>query len=160
MIYRRKAEYYRRRAARRSLRRLFALGLLLLGVVLPFASAILAPAKVGGAAALSAALPTAHVRVPAPQTTALALAQAGASDQSAAVEPQPVAVAATPASAAPAVVPAPAAPAPAPLIEPTLTSTPIQLASVEGDAAAPVATLFPTPLPDAPVDTQASETLS
>ena len=84
MTYRRKVEYYRRRAARRSLRRLFALGLLLLGVVLPFASAVLAPAKLGSAAALAAALPTAHVRVPTPQPAVLALAQAGASDQSAA----------------------------------------------------------------------------
>ena len=45
---------YHRKASARSLRPLFALGLLLLGIVLPFASAVLAPAKVGGAAALSA----------------------------------------------------------------------------------------------------------
>ena len=34
---------YRRKADPHSLRRLFALGLLLLGIVLPFASAVLAP---------------------------------------------------------------------------------------------------------------------
>src|SRR5215216_4456089 len=101
MTYRRKVEYYRRRAARRSARRLFALGLLLLGVVLPFASAVLAPAKVGGAAGLSAALPTAHLRLPTPQPKVVALAQAGTSDQSAAVDPQSLTVDATPAAAVP-----------------------------------------------------------
>src|SRR5215217_5345332 len=100
MTYRRKAEYYRRRAARRSLRRLFALGLLLLGIGLPFASAVLAPAKVGSAAALAVALPTARVRVPTPQAAVMPLAQAGASDQPTAAEPQPIAVVATPESAA------------------------------------------------------------
>ncbi|MEO7910578.1 MAG: polysaccharide deacetylase family protein [Roseiflexaceae bacterium] len=154
MTYRRKVEYYRRRAARRSSRRLFALGLLLLGVVLPFASAMLAPAKVGGVAALSAALPTAHLRLPTPQPAVIALAHAGTSDQSAA-EPQSLAVTATPAPAAvepmPAVEPAPALP-----LEPTLTSTPMLLAPVEGGALPPVATLFPpVPAPvDAPADAQ------
>lgn len=155
MTYRRKAEYYRRRRARRSLRRLFALGLLLLGVVLPFASAVLAPAKLGKAAALSAALPTAHIRAPTPQPAVIALAQAGTSDQSAA-EPLPVAVAATPAPAVPAVEPAPDAAAAAPPVEPTLTSTPIQLAPVEGAAAIPIATLFPTVPADVPVEPQPS----
>src|SRR4051794_374144 len=108
--YRRKVEFYRRRAARRSMRRLFALGLLLLGVVLPFAAAVLAPAKLGSAAALPMALPTAHVRVPTPQPAVLALAQASANDQPAAAEPPAVAVAATPASAAPVVPPAPSEP--------------------------------------------------
>src|SRR2546423_4754457 len=107
MTYRRKAEYYRLRAARRSLRRLFALGLLLLGVVLPFAAALLAPARLGSAAALPAALPTAHVRVPTPQPAVVALAQAHVSDQAVA---EPQAVAATPAPAVPA---GGAAPAPA-----------------------------------------------
>ena len=154
--YRRKVEYYRRKAARRSVRQLFALGLLLLGVVLPFASAVLAPAKLGSAAPLAAALPTAHVRVPTAQPALMALPQAGASDQSAANEPQPVAIA-TPAPAVPVVEPAPAAPAPALPAEPTPTSTPIQLAPVDGGPA-PIATLFPTAqMPqNVPVDTQAS----
>jgi len=158
MNYRRKVEYYRRRAASRSLRRLFALGLLLLGVVLPFASAVLAPAKVGGAAALVASLPTAHVRVPTPQPAVMALVQAGASDQPAAAEPQSVAAAATPETTVLEVEPAPSPPTPTPLGEPTLTSTPIQLAPVEGGAVAPVATLFPTaPAPaDAPADPQST----
>ena len=151
LTYRRKAEYYRRRAARRSLRRLFALGLLLLGVVLPFASAMLAPAKLGSAAPLAAALPTAYVRVPTPQPAVMALAQAGASDQSAPNEPP--GTIATPAPAVPVVEPAPAAPAPAPPAEPTLTSTPMQLAPVEGGAAAPVATLFPVAPADVPLET-------
>jgi peptidoglycan/xylan/chitin deacetylase (PgdA/CDA1 family) len=154
--YRRKAEYYRRRAARRSLRQLFALGLLLLGVVLPFASAVLAPARLGGAAALAAALPTAHVRVPTPPPTVVALTQASTSDQAAGnapPEPQPLA---TPAPAVPAVEPAPAEPAAAPPIEPTLTSTPIQLAPVDGSAAAPVATLFPVAPAEVSVETQPS----
>jgi peptidoglycan/xylan/chitin deacetylase (PgdA/CDA1 family) len=156
--YRRKVEYYRRKAARRSMQRLFALGLLLLGVVLPFASAVLAPTKVGSAATLSAALPTAHVRVPTPQPAVMALAQTGAGDQSAAAEPQPVAVAATPESAVPTVEPAPIQLATASSAEPTLTSTPIQLAPVEGGAVAPVATLFPiAPAPaDAPADPQST----
>ena len=138
---------YRRKADPHSLRRLFALGLLLLGVVLPFASAVLAPAKVGSAAALLAALPTAHLRVPTPQPAVIALAQAGASDQSTEAEPQSVAV-----------EPAPTQPTPAPPAEPTLTSTPIQLAPVEGGAAAPVAPFFPTaPAPaDAPADLQST----
>jgi peptidoglycan/xylan/chitin deacetylase (PgdA/CDA1 family) len=149
---------YRRKTDPRSLRRLFALGLLLLGVGLPFASAVLAPAKVGSAAALLAALPTAHVRVPTPQPAVMALAQAGASDQSSAAEPQSVAVVATPESAVPAVESAPSQPAPAPPAEPTLTSTPMQLAPVEGGAVASVATLFPTaPAPaDAPADPQST----
>jgi peptidoglycan/xylan/chitin deacetylase (PgdA/CDA1 family) len=151
MTYRRKAEYYRRRAARRSLRRLFALGLLLLGVVLPFAAAVLAPAKLGNAAALSAALPTAHVRVPTPQPAVISLAQAEV-----AVEPQPVAVAATPAPAVPLVEMTTAVPAPALATEPTLTSTPILLAPVEGGAVEPVATLFPTVPADAPIEAQPS----
>ncbi len=156
MSYRRKVEYYRRRAARRSLRRLFALGLLLLGVVLPFAAAVLAPIKVGGAAVLPAALPTAHVRVPTPQPAVIALAQAGTSDQSAASDSQSATVAATPQAAAPAVVPATAQTTSAQPIEPTLTSTPIQLAPVDGGAVAPVATLFPTaPVPaGAPAEPQ------
>src|SRR5438046_939209 len=120
MNYRRKVAYYRGRAARRSLRQLFALGLLLFGVVLPFASAVLAPAKLGNAAALLAALPTAQVRMPTPQPVVLALAQAGTSDQSAAA-----AVAATPASAAPTVAPAPPPPVAALPAEPTLTITPV-----------------------------------
>ena len=152
MTYRRKVEYYRRKAARRSLRRLFAVGLLLFGVVLPFASAVLAPAKLGSAAPLAAALPTADVRVPTPQPAGMALAQAGASDQSAPNESQPTAVAATPAPAVPVVEPAPAAPAPAPPAEPTLTSTPIQLAPVDSGAAAPFATLFPVAPADVPVE--------
>ncbi len=149
---------YRRKADPHSLRRLFALGLLLLGIVLPFASAVLAPAKVGSAAALAAALPTAYVRAPTPQPAVMALAQAGASDQSAASEPQPVTMAATPESAAPTVAPAPSPPTPAPPAEPTLTSTPMQLAPVEGGAVAQVATLFPiAPAPaDAPPDPQLS----
>jgi len=155
MTYRRKAEYYRRRAARRSLRRWFALGLLLLGVVLPFASAVLAPAKLGSVAALPAALPTAHVRVPTQPPAGEALAQAGTRDQAAA-EPQLVTVVATPAPAVPAVELALVAPAPVPPTEPTLTSTPIQLAPVEGGAAAPVATLFPVAPADVPVETQPS----
>ncbi len=149
---------YRRKADPHSLRRLFALGLLLLGVGLPFASAVLAPAKVGSAAALSATLPTAHVRVPTPQLAVIAMAQAGVNDQSTVAEPLSVAVAATPASAAPAVEPAPIQPAPVPPAEPTLTSTPIQLAPVEGGAVAPIATLFPTaPAPEgAPTDPQST----
>lgn len=145
---------YRRKAGSRSLQLLFALGLLLLGVVLPFASAVRAPSTVAGAAALSAALPTAHLRLPTPQPAVRALAQAGTSDQSAAVAPQALA---TPAPAAPTVELAPVEePTPALPIEPTLTSTPIQLAAVEGGAALPVATLFPTVLaaPDAPADPQ------
>jgi peptidoglycan/xylan/chitin deacetylase (PgdA/CDA1 family) len=156
MIYRRKAEYYRRRAARRSLRRWFALGLLLLGVVLPFISAVLTSAKLGSAAARAAALPTAHVRVPPPQPAVVPQAQAGASDQSAVGGPSPVAVVATPASAAPAVEMGSVALAPAPATEPTLTSTPIQLAPVAGGAVAPVATLFPVAPADVSVDTQPS----
>jgi peptidoglycan/xylan/chitin deacetylase (PgdA/CDA1 family) len=146
--YRRKAEYYRRRAAQRLARRLFAAGLLLLGVVLPLASALLAPAKVDGA--LSAALPTAHLRLATPQAAVAALAQAGTSDQPSAGAPLP----ATPVPAVPAVEPGLATPAPAPPIEPTLTSTPVQLAPVGSDGLAPVATLFPTvPAPvDAPAD--------
>ncbi|MDQ2996883.1 MAG: polysaccharide deacetylase family protein [Chloroflexota bacterium] len=155
MSYRRKAEYYRRRAARRSARRLFALGLLLVGVVLPFASAMLAPTQVGGAAALSAALPTAHLRMPTPQPKVVALAQAGTSDQSAAVEPQSLTVDATPAPAVPTVELTPVGEAaPALPIDPTLTSTPILLAPVEGGAVAPVATLFPTVPVAAPADQQ------
>jgi len=149
--YRRKVEYYRRKAARRSVRQLFALGLLLLGVVLPFASAVLAPAKLGSAAPLAVALPTAYVRVPTPQPAGMALAQAGASDQSAPNESQPTAVAATPDPAVPVVEPAPAA-APAPPAEPTLTSTPIQLAPVDSGAAAPFATLVPVAPADVPVE--------
>jgi peptidoglycan/xylan/chitin deacetylase (PgdA/CDA1 family) len=151
MSYRRKVEYYRRRAAQRSLQRLFALGLLLLGVVLPFASLILAPAQLSGAAALAAVLPTAHLRVPTSQPIAVAVVQAGAIDQVAAAEAPLAAPVATPALAVPAVEPGSAAPALAPAVEPTLTSTPIQLAPVAGGAA-PVATLFPT-VP-APVDSQ------
>jgi peptidoglycan/xylan/chitin deacetylase (PgdA/CDA1 family) len=149
---------YRRKTDPRSLRRLFALGLLLLGVVLPFAAMLLAPAKVGGAAALSVPLPTAHVRVPTLQPAVMALAQAGTRDQPAAAEPQLLAVAATPESAAPAVESVPIQPALAPPIVPTLTSTPIQLAPVEGGAVASAATLFPTaPAPmDAPVDHQST----
>jgi len=88
----------------------------------------------------------------------IALAQAGTSDQLPAVEPQSPAVAATPAPAAPIVEPASDAPAPAPLMEPTLTSTPIQLAPVDGSAVAPIATLFPiAPAPaDAPADPQST----
>jgi peptidoglycan/xylan/chitin deacetylase (PgdA/CDA1 family) len=144
---------YRRKASPCSLRPLFALGLLLLGVVLPLISAVLAPAKVGGAAALSAALPTAHLRLPTPQPAVVALAQAGTSDQSRVAESQALTVAATPAPAAPTVE---FAPAPALPIEPTLTSTPIQLAPVEGGAVAPVATISPiAPAPvDAPADPQ------
>jgi peptidoglycan/xylan/chitin deacetylase (PgdA/CDA1 family) len=145
---------YRRKARPRSLRPLFALGLLLLGVVLPFASAVLAPAKLGSAAAQSVALPTAHLRLPTPQPAVVALAQAGTSDQSAVVEP--LVPAATPAPAAPTVELGSAPPAAALPIEPTLTSTPIQLAAVEAGAVAPIATLFPTmsaPV-DAPADPQ------
>jgi peptidoglycan/xylan/chitin deacetylase (PgdA/CDA1 family) len=134
---------------------MFALGLLFLGVVLPFVSAVLAPAKLSGAAARSAALPTAEVRIPTPQPAAVVLAQeASTTDQLAAAnlpplaEPQP---AATPAPAVPVVEVGAIAP-PALPAEPTLTSTPIQLAPVEGGAIAPVATLFP-PLPaDAPME--------
>jgi len=141
---------YRRTASPRSLRTLFVLGLLLLGIVLPLASAVLAPAKVSSGAAQSVALPTAHLRLPTPQPAVVALAQAGTSDQSAVAPP----ALATPAPVAPTVEFAPAvASAPAPLIEPTLTSTPIQLAPVEGGALATVATLFP--IVPAPVDTPA-----
>jgi peptidoglycan/xylan/chitin deacetylase (PgdA/CDA1 family) len=136
------------------LRRLFALGLLLLGVVLPFTAALLAPIKVGGAA-FPAALPTAYVRVPPQQPAVIALAQAGTSDQPTVAEPQPVAAAPTPQAAVPAVEPATAQPVLAPLTEPTLTSTPIQLAPVDGGAIAPVATLFPVAPADAPAESQA-----
>jgi peptidoglycan/xylan/chitin deacetylase (PgdA/CDA1 family) len=134
---------------------LFALGLLLLGVVLPFASVLLAPAKPGDATALSAALPTAHLRLPTPQPKVVALAQAGTSDQSAAIDSPPLVVEATPAAAVPIVELTPvgeAAPALPP--DPTLTSTPIPLAPVEGGAGVPVATLFPAVPVDAPADPQ------
>ncbi|HJZ49043.1 MAG TPA: hypothetical protein VKE41_17825, partial [Roseiflexaceae bacterium] len=131
---------HRRQADARSFRQLFALGLLVLGVVLPFASAVLGPARVGSAAPL----PTAQLRIPTPRPAVVALAQATPNDQLAAAEQQPTTIAATPKPAAPAVEATPVTPAPAPPAEPTLTSTPIQLAPVEGGATQPIATLFPT----------------
>lgn len=143
---------YRRQAGPRPFRLLFALGLLLLGVVLPFASAVLAPAKIGSAAAL----PTAQLRMPTPRPVVVALAQASSHDLPAVAEPQPPAIVATPASAIQAADVAPTLIAPAPPAEPTLTSTPIQLAPVEGGAAEPVATLFPTVPGGAPGEPQIS----
>jgi peptidoglycan/xylan/chitin deacetylase (PgdA/CDA1 family) len=156
MTYRHKVEYFQRRAARARLRRMFALGLLLLGIVLPFVSAALAPAKLSGAGR-AAVLPTAQVRISTPQPAVVALAEAGTTNQVATDNLQPVAEpqpAATPVPAVPAAELPPAAPPPALPADPTFTSTPIQLAPVEGGAIAPVATLFPTVPADAPAQAQ------
>jgi peptidoglycan/xylan/chitin deacetylase (PgdA/CDA1 family) len=148
---------YRRPADSRSLRLLFVVVLLVLGVLLPFISAMLAPTARGVAAA---ALPTAYVRAPTPRPEIVALAQGPmpnlqivprpttndrrpttndrmAAVTATAVEPPP----GTPIPAVQALATAPAAPAQP---EPTLTITPVPLAPVEGGAAQPVATLFPT----------------
>ncbi|HEU5098299.1 MAG TPA: polysaccharide deacetylase family protein [Roseiflexaceae bacterium] len=135
---------YRRKARQRRFRLLFALGLLVLGIVLPFASAVLAPPG----RSIAAALPTAQLRMATPQPAVVALAQPALNDQLPAVAQQPDAITATAALAQPAVMATAAAPAAAPPAEPTLTSTPIPLAPVEG--AAPIATLFPTVAADVP----------
>jgi peptidoglycan/xylan/chitin deacetylase (PgdA/CDA1 family) len=150
MNYRRKVSL-RRKARQRRLRLLFALGLLLLGIVLPFLSALLTPPRRG----IAAALPTAQLRVLTPQPGVVALAQSTPSGQPPAVAQQSEAIPAAPAPIEPAVEATAAVPAAALLAEPTLTSTPIPLAPVEG-AAQPVATLFPTPIADAPPAAQAS----
>jgi peptidoglycan/xylan/chitin deacetylase (PgdA/CDA1 family) len=139
MNYRRKVGL-RRKARQRRFRLLFALGLLVLGIVLPFASAVLTPAERG----IAAALPTAQLRMRAPQPAVAALAQAASNDQPIPTVEQPEAIDATPALpdpalAATAILPAGALPA-----EPTLTSTPIPLAPVGGAPAEPLATLIPT----------------
>jgi peptidoglycan/xylan/chitin deacetylase (PgdA/CDA1 family) len=150
MNYRRKVALIRK-ARQRRLRLLFALGLLVLGIVLPFASAVLAPPGRG----IAAALPTAQLRVATPQPAVVALAQSNANDEPPAIAQQPEAATAAPAPAEPIVEAPAAAPAAAPPAEPTLTSTPIPLAPVEG-AAEPVATLFPTPAADVPAQPQAT----
>jgi peptidoglycan/xylan/chitin deacetylase (PgdA/CDA1 family) len=141
---------YGRPADSRALRLLFVLVLLELGIVLPLASAVLAPVSSSMAAA---ALPTAYVRVPTarPELVALAGGQLIASPQRTAAN-QPVAVTVSVPTLEPAATAtwaqSPSAAAlvasVAPQAEPTLTSTPVALAPVDGAATLPVATLFPT----------------
>src|SRR5262245_22113514 len=131
---------YRRKTNPRSFQLLFALGLLILGVVLPFASAVLAPAAPG----MAAALPTAQLRMPTPRPAVVALAQANTSDQPPATDSPPALPTANPELTAPATDAAPNAAAPTPQAEPTPTITPVQLAPVNGGVAEPIATLFPT----------------
>ena len=151
MNYRRKVGL-RRKARQRRFRLLFALGLLVLGIVLPFASAVLAPAGRG----IAAALPTAQLRVATPPPAVVALSQATSNDQPIAAVQQPEAINATPALAEPAVGPTALLLAAAPPAEPTLTSMPIPLAQVEGAAAQPIATLFPSAPADAAAEPQIS----
>jgi peptidoglycan/xylan/chitin deacetylase (PgdA/CDA1 family) len=150
MNYRRKVSL-RRKASQRRFRRLFALGLLLLGIVLPFLSAVLAPAGRG----IAAALPTAQLRVATPQPDVIGLAQSPSNDQPPTVAQQSDSITAAPAPAEPALESTAVLPAAAPPAEPTLTSTPIPLAPVEG-AAEPVATQFPTPAADVPPQPEAT----
>lgn len=152
----RRLGYHRKvhRVRQRRLRLMFAWGLLVLGIGLPFVSTLLAPPGRG----MAAVLPTAQLRAVTPLPGVVALAQSASNDQPTAILQQPQAI--TPAPAGPAVdptaaLPVAAPPAAVPPPEATLTSTPIPLAPVEG-APQPVATLFPTPGADAPPQPQAS----
>jgi peptidoglycan/xylan/chitin deacetylase (PgdA/CDA1 family) len=135
----------RRRPGSRGLELIFALALLLYGVVFPFLSTALSPPERILAAV---ALPTAQVRVPTPQdTVALMQLPIGSeplmpSNGHPAVEALPAA----PFSEPPAVAAQPPQPIPQPPM-PTLTNTPVQLGVV---AAGGLALAAPTQLPTAP----------
>src|SRR5262245_49822518 len=140
---------HRRSTSSRSTRLVFALALLALGVILPFASAFSAPAAARGMARL---LPTAHVLARAVRPVVASNQRPALSDPLEASGQPPSENAAVPAPLGPQDQP-PKLPtstsieaqAAVPPIVPTPTITPVPLGQVGADSGAPpVATLFPT----------------